>query len=317
MRGYLRSLDPQLPRDVWLLQIGGVANAFGNGIVFPFLAIYLHNVRGFRLATAGIAIANSAAALLTAGVRAGSLVDRIGARPRARLRPRRAGVRLRAAPARRTSRGRRTSSLAIEGIGSGAFWPSQSTLHHAPHAARARCMRRSRMQRLTMNLGVGARRARRRPHRDVDNPTSFTVLFVLDGLTFLALRRRARVHPRPRHEAAPREASRRVVPRGAPRPLFIGLSTLNSSSSPRATRSSSCCRRSSEEQRRPERAPDRHPLLLQHARDRRRAAAALEADRGTPPHARARAHGRALGGRVARDRRDRLLVRGDRRVRPR
>ena len=60
MRGYLRSLDPQLPRDVWLLQIGGVANSFGNGIVFPFLAIYLHNVRGFGIATAGIAIAISA-----------------------------------------------------------------------------------------------------------------------------------------------------------------------------------------------------------------------------------------------------------------
>jgi hypothetical protein len=43
---YLRSLDPQLPRDVWVLQIGGLVNAFGNGIVLPFLIIYLHNVRG-------------------------------------------------------------------------------------------------------------------------------------------------------------------------------------------------------------------------------------------------------------------------------
>ena len=80
MRGYLRSLDPQLPRDVWLLQIGGVANSFGNGIVFPFLAIYLHNVRGFGIATAGIAIAISAAAQLIAGIAMGPVIDRLGAR---------------------------------------------------------------------------------------------------------------------------------------------------------------------------------------------------------------------------------------------
>ena len=46
MRTYIRSLDPQLPRDVYVLQSGGLLNAFGNGIVLPFLIIYLHNVRG-------------------------------------------------------------------------------------------------------------------------------------------------------------------------------------------------------------------------------------------------------------------------------
>ena len=43
---YLRGLDPQLPRTVWLIQAGGLVNALGNGIVFPFAIIYLHNVRG-------------------------------------------------------------------------------------------------------------------------------------------------------------------------------------------------------------------------------------------------------------------------------
>ena len=36
---WLRSLDPQLPREVWLLQLGGVMNSFGNGLVLPFLVI--------------------------------------------------------------------------------------------------------------------------------------------------------------------------------------------------------------------------------------------------------------------------------------
>ena len=66
--GFLRRFDPQLPRDVWLLQLGGVANSFGNGVVLPFLVIYLHDVRHFGLDVAGLVIATSAAAQLTAGV---------------------------------------------------------------------------------------------------------------------------------------------------------------------------------------------------------------------------------------------------------
>ena len=56
---YLRSLNPRLPLPVWLLQVGGLANSFGNGLALPFLVIYLHNVRGFSLGTAGLVIAVS------------------------------------------------------------------------------------------------------------------------------------------------------------------------------------------------------------------------------------------------------------------
>ena len=64
---YLRSLNPRLPLPVWLLQIGGLANSFGNGLALPFLVIYLHNVRGFSLGTAGLVVAVSSLALLWAG----------------------------------------------------------------------------------------------------------------------------------------------------------------------------------------------------------------------------------------------------------
>jgi MFS family permease len=77
---WLRSLDPQLAREVWLLQLGGIANSFGNGLVLPFLVIYLHDVRGFGLGVAGLVVAVSAAAQLTAGLVAGPLVDRAGAK---------------------------------------------------------------------------------------------------------------------------------------------------------------------------------------------------------------------------------------------
>src|SRR5258708_37962679 len=86
---WLRSLDPQLPREVWLLQLGGVMNSFGNGLVLPFLVIYLHDVRGFGLGISGLVVAVSAAAQLTAGLLARPLVGPLPAPPalRARLLP--------------------------------------------------------------------------------------------------------------------------------------------------------------------------------------------------------------------------------------
>src|ERR671919_1443921 len=80
---YLRSLSPELPRSVWVLQAGGLANFFGNGVVLPFLLIYLHNVRGISLSVAGLIVATNAVAGLASGALGGALVDRIG--PRATL----------------------------------------------------------------------------------------------------------------------------------------------------------------------------------------------------------------------------------------
>src|SRR3954468_14546698 len=77
---YLRGLDPHLPRMVWLVQAGGVVNSLGNGIVFPFAVIYLHNVRGTSFAEAGAAVAIGGAAALAAGAGAGTVIDRVGGR---------------------------------------------------------------------------------------------------------------------------------------------------------------------------------------------------------------------------------------------
>ena len=63
-----------------MLQAGGLANMFGNGVVVPFLVIYLHNVRGISLGLAGTIAATNALAALVSGPIAGSLADRIGAR---------------------------------------------------------------------------------------------------------------------------------------------------------------------------------------------------------------------------------------------
>ena len=83
-------------------------NSFGNGIVLPFLVIYLHDVRGFGLGISGLVVAVSAAAQLTAGLVAGPLVDRLGAAPGARRRARPAGGRLRRSSRSCAARGRRS-----------------------------------------------------------------------------------------------------------------------------------------------------------------------------------------------------------------
>src|SRR3954469_18224180 len=77
---YLRGLDPQLPRTVWLVQAGGVVNSLGNGIVFPFAVIYLHNVRGISFAQAGFALAIGGAGAPASRGLGGCLGGRSGGR---------------------------------------------------------------------------------------------------------------------------------------------------------------------------------------------------------------------------------------------
>jgi MFS family permease len=72
--------DPELPRKVWLLQLGVLINFFGNGLVAPFLVIYLHFGRGIPLALAGSAVALGGITAVTSGLLAGAVSDRLGPR---------------------------------------------------------------------------------------------------------------------------------------------------------------------------------------------------------------------------------------------
>jgi MFS family permease len=179
----LGRFDPQLPRQVWLLQAGGVVNSFGNGVVLPFLVIYLHDVRGFGLGTAGLAIAVASAAQLAAGIGAGPIIDRFGPRPTLAV-----GLILQAVGFGLLPLVRHPWHafvlLAIEGAGSSGFWPSQSTLvaRLTPAARRHAAFAQ---QRLTMNLGIGLGGLAGGLIAHVSNPRTFTVLFLLDAVTFL------------------------------------------------------------------------------------------------------------------------------------
>lgn len=166
------------------MEAGGLVNAFGNGVTFPFLVIYLHNVRGFSLATAGFVLAAGSAIGLVAGPAAGPLIDRIGGRATLAAALVLMAVGYGALPWVRESWHAYALSL-VAGAGNGLFWPSQSTLlvglapRERRHSAYA-------VQRMTRNLGIGLGGLAGGLIATTSNPTSFTVLFLADAGTFLA-----------------------------------------------------------------------------------------------------------------------------------
>lgn len=181
---YLRSLNPRLPRSVQILQAGGLANAFGNGIVYPFLFIYLHNVRGFALGTVGLVLAANGAVSLVTGPAAGPVIDRIGSRRTiigslvflALGYGGYAGV---------TSLPTAFATSVVAGIGNGAFWPSQSTLI-AGLTPRDKRPVAFAMQRVVGNLGFGLGGVAGGLIASSSSAWSFRALFLVDGATFVA-----------------------------------------------------------------------------------------------------------------------------------
>ncbi len=180
---YLRSLDPRLPRSVWTMELGGLANAFGNGLAFPFLFIYLHNVRGFGLDTVGLIVAASALAGIATIPVSGAIVDRFGGRPVLAASLVLLAIGYGLLPLVREP-WHALVLMAVGGVGNGAFWPSQSTLlagltpPDRRHAAYA-------LQRVTRNLGIGLGGLSGGLIATTQSASSYTVLFALDAATFL------------------------------------------------------------------------------------------------------------------------------------
>jgi MFS family permease len=220
---YLRTLKPDLPRPVWLLQLGGLTNAFGNGIVLPFLIIYLHNVRGIPLGLAGLAAAVNSAAAFASGFVAGSLADRVG--------PRRVLIAALVVMAGAISLFPLITNVwqayalnALLGAGSGSFWPSQSSMLTglAPATRRHGAFA---LQRLTMNLGVALGGVVGGSIARAEHPRTFTVLFLLDAATFAGYAVVTALLPSPRHAGSERGTYRDVA-RDRPFMRYVALNAV-------------------------------------------------------------------------------------------
>ena len=181
-RAYLRSLNPRLPAAVWLLQAGGLINAFGIGAVLPFVIIYLHTIRGNSLTVAGLAAAANALGALPAGALGGACADRYGPKRLLAVALVAQTLAICCFPLIRVGWHAIALELAL-GAGAGMFWPSQSSLltlltpQERIHAAFAQ-------QRATMNLGIGLGGLVGGLIAVASRPWTFDVLFVIDGATF-------------------------------------------------------------------------------------------------------------------------------------
>src|SRR5690348_18088061 len=69
-----------LPRPVLVLQGGNALNYFGSGLILPFEIIYLHAVRGFSTATAGLVLATVMGTAAVVTLPSGALLDRFSAK---------------------------------------------------------------------------------------------------------------------------------------------------------------------------------------------------------------------------------------------
>lgn len=183
MVAWLRSLAPRLPRSVQALQLGGLLNAFGNGVVLPFTLIYLHNVRGISLTAAGLVLATNAVVALVSGPISGPLIDRFGGRAVLTTALLFLTAGFGAYPLVHEA-WHALLVATLTGIGNGFFWAAQSTLiagltpQERRHTAFA-------MQRVVMNLGIGLGALAGGLIASTEHPWTFTVLFLLDGTTFL------------------------------------------------------------------------------------------------------------------------------------
>ncbi len=179
----VRQLDPALPRPVWAIQGGMLANSIGTGLLMPFVLIYLHDVHGFTLATAGAIAGTFGLVGLVATPAAGTLIDRIGARAvfvgsLVVLAGAYALFPLVAAP------WMGFLVMGLAGLGNGGLWPSQSTLllsvtpPERRHAAFA-------VNRMTGNLGLGLGAVVGGITIAGAGTGAFTALFLADAATFL------------------------------------------------------------------------------------------------------------------------------------
>ena len=76
-----RGWRTDLPRLVLLLQAGNAVSFFGYGLILPFEIIYLHQIRGFATATAGLVLATILGTATLVTPPSGTLLDHFRPKP--------------------------------------------------------------------------------------------------------------------------------------------------------------------------------------------------------------------------------------------
>jgi MFS family permease len=177
-------LVPELPRTAWILLGGAGLSALGTGMTLPFLLVYLSQVRGIDMALAGLAVSTVALAGFVGNPLGGWLADRTG--PRNALA---AGLVVAAAGAFALAGVDETwhgfGAAAVVGLGAAICWPAQDTLLSTvvPPDQRSGVFA---VRHAAINAGFGMGGLVAAAFVQVSSPGTFELLYVVDGLSFLA-----------------------------------------------------------------------------------------------------------------------------------
>jgi MFS family permease len=176
-------VTPGLSPTVWLLQAGVLLNFFGNGLVGPFLVIYLHFVRGIPIAVAGLAIGTGGVIATASAIVAGALVDRVGAR-KSLVAAMTANAVAYASYTQVHTGWQAFLVGGAVGFGTGAYGPSVQTLLSSLVNAEQRPAAFS-QQRMSAMVGLGLGAIAGGLIAAGGRPEDFELLLLLDATTFL------------------------------------------------------------------------------------------------------------------------------------
>jgi MFS family permease len=181
-RSSLLSFWHELPREGRLLLSVVVVNFIGRGLTLPFQVVYLHQVRGFSLGTAGALIGVSSLAGFLVVAPGGTAIDRYGARRVMQL----AQWLLVASDivlAFASTVPLATLAMVLAGISFGVVFPASQTLIASviPVAQRQRYFG---VNFTLLNLGIGIGGIVGGVFVDVHHLVTFQAIYLLDAVSF-------------------------------------------------------------------------------------------------------------------------------------
>ena len=189
-------VTPGLPRHAWFLQAGVTLNFFGNGLVAPYLVIYLHFNRGIPLSLAALAIGSGGILATISGLVVGPLVDRFGPRTCVALAMSANAVAYAAYTQVHVSWQAFAVGMAV-GVGTGAYGPSVQALMSGLVLPEQRAAALS-QQRMSAIIGLSLGGLASAALVAAAVPSVYTVLLALDSATFLTFAMLLGFLPNPR-----------------------------------------------------------------------------------------------------------------------